>query len=145
MVFTCNLYFSQSILFGVHGINRKPYSSVAWNCYHFVAIAILHQSRPTDSTDINARLQLSDNSSIPPVHGGFLLVSCCILMNSYVITLHPINQSICYYSWGHDILLIFSGHCPNPSSQTNTKPKTGFPKPYCVNPCGLLGFWGFSF
>ena len=35
------------------------------NWYHFVAIAILHQPRPTDSADINTRLQLS----------GFLLTS----------------------------------------------------------------------
>ena len=26
-----------------------------------------------DSADINTRLQLSDTSSIPPMHGGFLL------------------------------------------------------------------------
>ena len=29
---------------------------------------------PTDSADINTRLQLSDTSSIPPMHGGFLLM-----------------------------------------------------------------------
>ena len=29
--------------------------------------------RPTDSADMNMRLQLSDTSSIPPMHGGFLL------------------------------------------------------------------------
>ena len=29
----------------------------------------------TDSADMNTRLQLSDTSSIPPMHGGFLLVS----------------------------------------------------------------------
>ena len=46
---------------------------MVWNWYHFVAIAILHQPRPTDSADINTRLQLSDTSSIPPMHGGFLL------------------------------------------------------------------------
>ena len=34
-----------------------------------------HQPRPTDSADINTRLQLSDTSSIPPMHGGFLLIS----------------------------------------------------------------------
>ena len=64
-----NAYWS-----GIHGIKRKPHLSVAWNWYHFVAIAILHQPRPTDSVDIIARLQLSDTSSIPPMHGGFLLV-----------------------------------------------------------------------
>ena len=57
----------------IHGIKRKPHLSVVWNWYHFVAIAILHQPRPTDSADINMRLQLSDTSSIPPMHGGFLL------------------------------------------------------------------------
>ena len=57
----------------IHGIKRKPHLSVVWNWYHFVAIAILHQPRPTDSADINTRLQLSDTSSIPPMHGGFLL------------------------------------------------------------------------
>ena len=36
-------------------------------------LIILHQPRPTDSADINTRLQLSDTSSIPPMHGGFLL------------------------------------------------------------------------
>ena len=59
----------------IHGIKRKPHLSVVWNWYHFVAIAILHQPRPTDSADINTRLQLSDTSSIPPMHGGFLLLS----------------------------------------------------------------------
>ena len=59
----------------IHGIKRKPHLSVVWNWYHFVAIAILHQPRPTDSADINTRLQLSDTSSIPLMHGGFLLVS----------------------------------------------------------------------
>ena len=48
---------------------------MVWNWYHFVAIGILHQPRPTDSVDINTRLQLSDTSSIPPMHGGFLLLS----------------------------------------------------------------------
>ena len=57
----------------IHGIKRKPHLSMVWNWYHFVAIAILHQPRPTDSADINTRLQLSDTSSIPPMHGGFLL------------------------------------------------------------------------
>ena len=64
-----NVYWSV-----IHGIKRKPHLSVAWNRYHFVAIAILHQPRPTDSADINTRLQLSDTSSIPPMHGGFLLI-----------------------------------------------------------------------
>ena len=57
----------------IHDIQRKPHLSVVWNWYHFVAIAISHQPRPMDMADINTRLQLSDTSSIPPVHGGFLL------------------------------------------------------------------------
>ena len=48
---------------------------MVWNWYHFVAITILNQPRPTDSADINTRMQLSDTSSIQPMHGGFLLVS----------------------------------------------------------------------
>ena len=67
-VYCINVYWSV-----IHGIKRKPHLSVVWNWYHFVAIAILHQPRPTDSADINTRLQLSDTSSIPPMHGGFLL------------------------------------------------------------------------
>ena len=69
-VYCTNVYWSV-----IHGIKRKPHLSVVWNWYHFVAIAILHQPRPTDSVDINTRLQLSDTSSIPPMHGGFLLGS----------------------------------------------------------------------
>ena len=68
-VYCTNVYWSV-----IHGIKRKPHLSVVWNWYHFVAIAILHQPRPTDSADINTRLQLSDTSSIPPMHGGFLLI-----------------------------------------------------------------------
>ena len=68
VVYRTNVYWSV-----IHGIKRKPHLSVLWNWYHFVAIAILHQPRPTDSADINKRLQLSDTSSIPPMHGGFLL------------------------------------------------------------------------
>ena len=68
-VYCTNVYWSV-----IHGIKRKPHLSVVWNWYYFVAIAILHQPRPTDSADINTRLQLSDTSSIPPMHGGFLLV-----------------------------------------------------------------------
>ena len=47
---------------------------MVWNWYHFIVIAILHQPCPMDSADLNTRLQLSDTSSIPPMHGGFLLV-----------------------------------------------------------------------
>ena len=74
-VYCTNMYWSV-----IHGIKRKPHLSVAWNWYHFVAIAILHQPRPTDSADINARLQLSDTSSIPPMHGGFLLISPSLIV-----------------------------------------------------------------
>ena len=69
-VYRTNVYWSV-----IHGIKRKPHLSVVWNWYHYVAIAILHQPRPTDSADINMRLQLSGTSSIPPMHGGFLLLS----------------------------------------------------------------------
>ena len=58
----------------IHGIKRKRHLSVGWNWYHFVAIAVLHQPRPKDSADINTRLQRSDTSSIPLMHGGFLLI-----------------------------------------------------------------------
>ena len=68
-VYRTNVYWSV-----FHGIKRKSHLSVVWNWYHFVAIAILHQPRPTDSADMNTRLQLSDTSSIPPMHGGFLLI-----------------------------------------------------------------------
>ena len=66
-VYGTNVYWS-----AFHGIKRKPHLPVVWNWYHFVAIAILHQPRPTESADINTRLQLSDTSSITPMHGGFL-------------------------------------------------------------------------
>ena len=68
-VYRTNLYWSF-----IHGIKRKPHLSMAWNWYHFVAIATWLQPRPTYSADINTRLQLSDTSSIPPMHGGFVLL-----------------------------------------------------------------------
>ena len=71
-VYSTNVYWSV-----IHGIKRKPHLSVVWNWYHFVAIAILHQPRPTHSADINTWLQLSDISSIPPMHVGFLLIHIC--------------------------------------------------------------------
>ena len=71
----------------IHGIKRKPHLSVVWNWYHFVAIAILHQPRPTDSADINTRLQLTDTSSIPPMHGGFLLI--CLVQYQALIRCNP--------------------------------------------------------
>ena len=73
ILFTSFVYPPNVYLSVIHGIKRKPHLSVVWNWYHFVAIANLHQPRPTDSADINTRLQLSDTSSIPPMHGGFLL------------------------------------------------------------------------
>ena len=101
-VYCTNVYWSV-----IHGIKRKPHLSVVWNWYHFVAIAILHQPRPTDSADINTRLQLSDTSSIPPMHGGFLLLQCFICVfcpqlirnvrsrrriDSSSIIAHPVNS-----------------------------------------------------
>ena len=47
-VYRTNVYWSV-----IHGIKRKPHLSVVWNWYHFVAIAILHQPRSTDSALIN--------------------------------------------------------------------------------------------
>ena len=78
-VYRTNVYWSV-----IHGIKRKPHLSVVWNWYNIVAIAILHQPRPTDTADINTWLQLSDTSSIPPVHGGFLLVSARFIMGSLI-------------------------------------------------------------
>ena len=75
ILFTSFVYPTNVFLSVIHGIKSKPHLSVVWNWYHFVAIAKLHQPRPTDSADINTRLQLSDTSSIPPMHGGFLLIS----------------------------------------------------------------------
>ena len=71
ILFTSFVYPTNVYLSVIHGIKRKPHSSVVWNWYHFVAIANLHQP----PADINTRLQLSDTSSIPPMHGGFLLTS----------------------------------------------------------------------
>ena len=73
ILFTSFVYPTNVYLSVIHGIKRKPHLSVVWNWYHFVAIANLHQPRPSDSADINTRLQLGDTSSIPPMHGGFLL------------------------------------------------------------------------
>ena len=73
ILFTSFVYGTNVHWSFIHGIKRKPHLAVVWNWYHFVAIAILHQLRPTDSADINTRLQLSDTSSIPPMHDGFLL------------------------------------------------------------------------
>ena len=54
------------------------------NPYVIVAIAIDISLVLSDSADINTGLQLSDTSSVPPKHGGFLLISGCgIAGNSY--------------------------------------------------------------
>ena len=82
----------------IHGIKRKPHLSVVWNWYHFVAIAILHQPRPTDSADINTRLQLSDTSSIPPMHGGFLLGLVLNRGQTFVYTIDSQDQLRCLNS-----------------------------------------------
>ena len=74
MLFTSFVYRKNVYWSVIHG-TKNPHLSVVWNWYHFVAITILHQPRPTDSADIYKRLQLSDTSSIPPMHGGFLLKS----------------------------------------------------------------------
>ena len=68
-VYRTNVYWSV-----IHGIKRGPHLSVVWNWYHFVAIAILHQPRPTDSADINTRLQLSDTI---PYH------RCMVIFSQY--------------------------------------------------------------
>ena len=61
ILFTSFVYPTNVHLSVIHGIKRKSHLAVVWNWYHFVA-------------DINTRLQLSDSSSIPPMHGGFLLI-----------------------------------------------------------------------
>ena len=96
ILFTIFVYRTNVYWTVIHGIKRKPFALVVWNWYHFVAIAILHQPRPTDSADINTRLQLSDTSSISPMHGGFLLISrieACVAdirieMNDYFFKLN---------------------------------------------------------
>ena len=74
ILFTSFVYRTNVYCSVIHGIKRKPHLSVVWNWY---------QPRPTDSADINTRLQRSDTSSIPPMHGGFLL--------SYSYMLHCVN------------------------------------------------------
>ena len=71
----------------IHVIKRKPHLSLVWNWYHFVAIVILHQPRPTDSVDINTCLQLSDTSSIPQMHGDHSVQE--------INYLSPISQANC--------------------------------------------------
>ena len=118
-VYCTNVYWSV-----IHGIKRKPHLSVVWNWYHFVAIAILHQPRPTDSADINTRLQLSDTSSIPPMHGGFLLVSRSVcplnlddanlqtVFHDYIGCRHRPQrvQTYCEVTW-NPIWVHFNGVC----------------------------------
>ena len=92
MYFLVLCYCLNGYLSVIHSIKRKPYLSVKWDWYHFVTIAILHQSRPTDSADINTRLQLSDTSSIPAMHGGYLLLStqlwCVVSLSCTRLALH---------------------------------------------------------
>ena len=85
ILFTSFVYCTDVYWSVIHGIKRNPHLSVVWNWYHFVAIAILHQPSPTDSADINTRMQLSDTNSIPPMYGGFLLL------------LHPIYYAMILY------------------------------------------------
>ena len=93
----------------IHGIKRKPHLSVVWNWYHFVAIAILHQPRPTDSADINTRLQLSDTISIPPMHGGFLLLAATKqLYEWYFLSVCP-SVTPFWLCSHHRIIMKFSG------------------------------------
>ena len=75
ILFTSFVYYKNVYRSVIHGIKLKLDLSVLWNWYHFVAIAILHQPRPTESPDMKTWLQLSDTSSIPPMHGGFLLIA----------------------------------------------------------------------
>ena len=74
ILFTSFVYRTNVNWSVIHSIKREPHLSVVWNWYHFVAIGILHQPRPTNSADINMQLQLGDTSSVPPMHGGFLLI-----------------------------------------------------------------------
>ena len=52
---------------------RKPYSTMAWNCYDLFKIVILPQPCSMDLADINTWLQLRDANCIPPKHGALLL------------------------------------------------------------------------
>ena len=71
MLFTSFVYRTNVYWSVIRGMKSKPHLSVVWNWYHFVAITVLHQPRPTDSADINTQLQLSDTSSIPPINVVF--------------------------------------------------------------------------
>ena len=51
VLFTSFVYCTSMYWSVIHGIKRKPHLSVAWNWYHFVAIAILHQPSPFHTTD----------------------------------------------------------------------------------------------
>ena len=94
VVYRTNVHWSV-----IHGIKRKPHLSVVWNWYHFAAIAILHQPRPTVSADINTRLQLSDTSSIPPMHGGLLLVSLNRIMIGLGKVYRLLGTKPCLNQW----------------------------------------------
>ena len=73
-----NMYLSV-----ISGIKRKPLLSMAWNWHHLVTNAMLHQPRSMESADIIMSLQLSDISSIPPIHGVLYLIPILLL---YLIT-----------------------------------------------------------
>ena len=59
----------------IQGMKGNPHLSVVRNWYHLVTIAVLLQPRPTGSADVNMQLQPNGTSSIPPMHGGSLLIS----------------------------------------------------------------------
>ena len=124
ILFTSFVYPTNVYLSVIHGIKRKPHLSVLWNWYHFVAIANLHQPRPTDSADINTRLQLSDTSSIPPMHGGFLL-GYIYSSFYYHHQIGSINLTHCYH--------IFRGCVPEMFV-------TSYSVTYCIYIPGKPGF-----
>ena len=86
ILFTSFVYHTNVYCSVIHGIKIKPHLSVVWKWYHFVAIA-----SPTDSADINTRLQLSDTSSLQPMHGGFLLIQTKWFVARYLQIVHLPN------------------------------------------------------
>ena len=57
----------------IRGIKKTTFID-GMELHPFAAIAIIHPRRLIVSVDSNMRQQLSDLSSIPPMHGGFLLL-----------------------------------------------------------------------
>ena len=86
ILFTSFVYHTNVYCSVIHGIKIKPHLTVVWNWYHFVAIA-----SPTDSADINTRLQLSDTSSLQPMHGGFRLIQTKWFVARYLQIVHVPN------------------------------------------------------